>query len=197
VLSPVKQNGFTAVELMVTLSIMVILSTLALPAFHTFMAENRARSKAIELAAALQTAQSEAMRRNREVVFSFTDSPNPSIALTASATGKGWAISALPLSGASVTATEVVNVGGYAEGTGDVQISAPAASLCFLPNGSLKANTSTGITGANCFVDPANGVSIVLKPASGAKAWQVQVTPLGKILSCTGALDSSNAFTCS
>ena len=190
------QHGFTAVELMVTLSIMVILSALALPSFQTFMAENRARGKAIELAAALQTAQSEALRRNRQVVFSFTDSPNPVDALTASATGKGWASSALPLPNASVTAIEVINVGGYTEGTGDVQITSPTAALCFIPNGALKANTSTGITGATCTVDATNGVSIILKPARGDKAWQVQVTPLGKILSCTGSVNNSNVFTC-
>lgn len=191
-----REHGFTAVELMVTLSILAILSALALPSFQTFMAENRARGKTMELAAALQMAQSEALRRNREVVFAFTDSPRPVSALTASASGKGWATVALPLAGADTTSTrEVVNVGGYTDGTADVTIDAPTAAVCFLPDGSIKANASTGITGATCSVD-ATGAAFVIVPSRGDKAWQVLVTPLGRIASCMGAV-SAGVFTCS
>lgn len=59
-----RPNGFTLVELMVTLSVLVILTTIAVPSFQRAIANNRAAVGANELLAALQLARSEAVRRN-------------------------------------------------------------------------------------------------------------------------------------
>lgn len=198
ILSRRTQVGFTLVELMVTLSILAILAALALPSFQTFMAENRASGKTMELVSAVKTAQSEALRRSREVVFTLTDSPNPSASLTGVATGKSWATVALPLAGASSSVVpEVVTVGGYSEGSADVVIKASTAAVCFLPDGPIKADTATGVSGADCAVDASSGATFVLLPSRGTKRWRVSVTPAGKVSSCLGVGDDAATFTCS
>ena len=60
-------SGFTLVELMVTLAVLVILAAIAAPNFARIIAENRATSAANEFLGMLQTARSEAVRLNRLV----------------------------------------------------------------------------------------------------------------------------------
>lgn len=193
-----RHAGFTMVELMVTLAVMAVLAALALPSFQVFMAENRASGKTVELVAAVKTAQSEALRRSRQVLFTFTDSPMPSTALTGAVNGKSWATVVLPLADASSSVTpEVVNVGGYSEGTADVVVSASTTAMCFMPDGSIKANTATGVTGANCSVNASSGAQFLIQPSLGTKRWQVSVSPTGKVTSCLGTVGGSGVFTCS
>ena len=60
-------SGFTLVELMVTLAVLVILAAIAAPNFARMIAENRTTSAANEFLGMLQTARSEAVRLNRPV----------------------------------------------------------------------------------------------------------------------------------
>ncbi|MEN5180387.1 GspH/FimT family pseudopilin [Comamonas testosteroni] len=189
--------GFTMVELMVTMAVMAVLAAIALPSFQIFMAENRASSKTMELVAAIKTAQSEALRRSRQVLFTFTDSSMPSTALVGAINGKSWATVVLPLADAPSSVTpEVVNVGGYSEGTADVVVDASTTAMCFMPDGSIKANTATGVSGANCSVNASSGAQFLIQPSRGTKRWQISVSPTGKVTSCLGAV-GGGVFTCS
>ncbi|WP_312835750.1 GspH/FimT family pseudopilin [Comamonas sp.] len=194
---PLRQRGFTLVELMVTMSVLAVMSAIALPSFQVFMAENRAQGKAVELAAALKTAQTEALRRNRQVVFTLTSSVDPSTTLAGNAQGKSWASAALPLANSSDSTTPtVINVGGFTENAADVALKASSAGICFLPDGTLKANTATGITTANCTVDSSTGANVRVYASKGNKVWQVIVTPMGRISTCLGKEDASGSFAC-
>lgn len=191
-----RAQGFTLIELMVTLAVMAVLTAIALPSFSTFMAENRAKSKAAQLTAAIQSAQFEAFRRNRQVLFTLTSSIKPSSSLKGDASGQNWASVALPLANSDSDEAELIHVGGYTENSSDVILSASSAGLCFLPDGTLKANSATGVSGASC-ADPANGAELRVHASRGGKAWQVSVSPLGKISSCIGTVNSSDVFNCS
>lgn len=57
-------QGFTLVELMVALAVAAILLGIGVPSFMNIMERNRAASQTNELLGALQTARSEAVRRN-------------------------------------------------------------------------------------------------------------------------------------
>lgn len=61
-------GGFTTVELLVTLSIAAILVGLAVPAFGELIRNNRATAAVTRLAADLQFARSEAIKRNVRVL---------------------------------------------------------------------------------------------------------------------------------
>ena len=195
--SPAIQ-GFTLVELLVTMSVLAVMAAIALPSFQQFMAENRAQGKAVELAAAIKTSQTEALRRNREVVFTLTSSVDPSSALAGDTAGKSWASVTLPLANSSDSSTPtVIGVGGFTENAADVALKATSAGICFLPDGTIKANTATGVTTGNCTVNASTGANVRVYASKGEKVWQVIVSPMGRISTCLGKEDTSGTFTCS
>lgn len=67
-----RSAGFTLVELMMTLVILAILVTVALPNFTGFILNQRVKTTAFELVAALNYARSEAIKRNQNVVLQAT-----------------------------------------------------------------------------------------------------------------------------
>ncbi|MFZ4760850.1 MAG: GspH/FimT family pseudopilin [Burkholderiaceae bacterium] len=87
--------GFTVVELMIALAVVSILAGLAVPMFSDAVAARRVQSVAQSLAATLQTAQTEAIRRNRAIEVAFTTAtPTAANAATATAvsasSARGW-----------------------------------------------------------------------------------------------------------
>lgn len=73
-------RGFTVVELMIVVSVVAILASIAGPSFREIVAAQRVRSAASALGEALWLARSEALKRNAEVGFGFDN------------VGNGWAI---------------------------------------------------------------------------------------------------------
>ncbi len=64
-----SQKGFTLIELMISLGILAILATMAVPSFQRVIENNRVTSQANSLLSAVQTARSEAVRRGVPVRF--------------------------------------------------------------------------------------------------------------------------------
>lgn len=62
-------RGFTLLELMVTIALLVILVSVAAPNFQTFMARNQLTAAANELMMSLQFARSEAIRQRRDTTI--------------------------------------------------------------------------------------------------------------------------------
>src|SRR5947207_8578310 len=68
--SRVVAAGFTAIELLVVVSIVGVLAAIAGPSFAPLIASQRASSAATDLYVALATARSEATKRNADVTLS-------------------------------------------------------------------------------------------------------------------------------
>ncbi len=62
-----RQHGFTLIELMTTISVLAVLTLVALPAFREFVANQRIRNASFQLAAALTLARSQAITQNGNV----------------------------------------------------------------------------------------------------------------------------------
>ncbi len=78
-------NGFTLLELMVTIAIVAILGALAAPSFQAMIQANRSRTVSSEVMATLNLARSEAARRGQPVSVCRSSDGN-----SCSSTGTGW-----------------------------------------------------------------------------------------------------------
>jgi type IV fimbrial biogenesis protein FimT len=67
VYAPATTRGFTLIELMVTLAVLAILLSIALPNFQTLISSGRMASQANDLITALNMARSEAVKRAANV----------------------------------------------------------------------------------------------------------------------------------
>ena len=68
-----RRRGFTTTELMVTLGVVAVLSTIAAPAFRQMIATQRVRTAASALTESLWLARSEAVKRNANVSFTLAN----------------------------------------------------------------------------------------------------------------------------
>jgi type IV fimbrial biogenesis protein FimT len=62
-------RGFTLIEAAIVVSILAIVSAVALPSFAAFVADQRARSAASDLVTSILAARSEAIKRNADVAI--------------------------------------------------------------------------------------------------------------------------------
>ena len=76
-------RGFTLIELMVTLTVLAIVLSLAAPSFASLLASNRMSTQTNEFIVALNLARSEAVRRGLPVTLLSIDNDNYS---------KGWTV---------------------------------------------------------------------------------------------------------
>ena len=84
-------RGFTLIELLTTFSLLGVLIQLSLPSFTIWISNTRVRTVADSLQNGVRLAQAEAVRRNRQVVLSFTNG-TPSLGVPAVAGGANWSI---------------------------------------------------------------------------------------------------------
>ncbi|WP_355661989.1 GspH/FimT family pseudopilin [Halomonas salifodinae] len=73
-------RGFTLIELMVTIALVAVFATLAVPGFQQLMADNRRASEVNEILSVLSYARSEAVKRRENVTATITTS------------GTGWSV---------------------------------------------------------------------------------------------------------
>lgn len=83
-------HGFTLIELMVAVAVMAILVSAAVPSFTSVFNGNRLTGIANELAASLQSARMEALRRGQRVVVCSSADGASCVATPATDSWPGW-----------------------------------------------------------------------------------------------------------
>lgn len=78
-----KTAGFTLIELIITVTVLAVLMSIAIPSFSTYTANQRIRSASENLVSALNLARSEAVKRGAVIEV------NP---VTSSAWADGWRV---------------------------------------------------------------------------------------------------------
>jgi type IV fimbrial biogenesis protein FimT len=120
------QRGFTIIELMIGVLLVAILLGIGMPAFRSFILEQRLRATGSDLRVALTLARSEAVKRNREVTLRRTDE--------AEGWSKGWMIPIPP--DPDPDDPDVPALLKHVQ-TGDVTITGPDV-VTFTPSGRAK-----------------------------------------------------------
>ncbi len=194
-LPPRHGRGFTLVELVVTIALLSLLLGLAAPKFSVWVRNARVRTAADSLANGIRIAQGEAVRRNRQVVFFFTDSTSCDTTLTASGTGSFFAVRTVALT--SGDTVEAVKCGLLADAASTVSISG-ATAVCFNSMGRQIANATPGLgSGVTCTLD-ATGTSTFNVATSGTsvagsdRPLRVLVALSGQVRQCDPARTQSS-----
>lgn len=108
-------RGFTLIELIVAISVLAILVSLATPMYQSFVTNNRTRSAAYSLVSALSLARSEAVKRNTAV----------SVAPLGAGWQDGWEVET---GGTQISINEPAP---------NLVLSGPLAGVSYQPNGRL------------------------------------------------------------
>lgn len=194
---PARQHvqGFTLIELMVMLALLVALAMLAMYPMQEWINNNRVRSTADVLQNGLRQAQAEATRRSRTVMFALTDtatfaeSADPDDLEVATEAGGSnrvraphWGIFATRRTGADA---EFIEAGLQDNSGRAARITGPAA-ICFNSLGRLvtRTNAAAGVGDASCESTGIPARYDVDMDGANARSLRVEVGVGGRILMC-------------
>lgn len=147
-----RGQGFSLIELLVAVSVLGILTALAMPSFSSWIRNARTRTVADALQTGLRLAQSEAQRRTHSVVFFLTNSKACDTAATAIAGGSFWQIRTVPNALLTGDAAEAVQCGVLTDVSRDVNLtsSTNTTALCFGGDGRQTTLNNPATVGVNC-----------------------------------------------
>jgi type IV fimbrial biogenesis protein FimT len=169
-----RSYGFTLIEVLVTLSVAAILTASAVPAFRSFLQNDRAMTQSSSLVLSLNIARSEAIKQDISAGVSVCPSTDGLTCSGASTWEQGWVV--LGTAAASVP-TEVVP--SLSTGT-TLREAANSTAVTFF---------SSGVVGA-----PA---AFTLCDSRGASQGRyIQVTATGRVATAVGKDLSGHALVC-
>ena len=139
--------GVTLIELMVSISVLVILLTIAAPSFKDIMVSSRAVSLSNELVAALNLARSEAVKRGANVTVCKSQDPGATTPVCSTSANwvNGWLVFADDSTLGSVDVGDArLKVGEPAQAGGSgITVDAVFSNyISFLPSGAAQGNGS-------------------------------------------------------
>ena len=87
-----KQNGFTLLELIITIVILGIMASIAVPSYSAFITKNRQSSVYNNLVGTISLARLEAVKRSQVVTLCISTDQATCAATTATNWGSGWIV---------------------------------------------------------------------------------------------------------
>lgn len=173
---PHAKRGFTLVELMVTVAVIAIVATIAVPSFNNLIRGSRLTSSANEMVSMLQTARVAAVSKRASVsVCPSSDGA------TCGALGRRWIVLSTK---EGVLRDSVLN--GAVTVSSSPNLSAAGNKITFTPNGFSAAGTTPSGTIGLC--DPkmtsSNGVDV------SASTGRISTARRAATAACTGPGDN-------
>ena len=123
--------GFTIIELMMTMVILGVVVTLAVPSFNNFALKNRVNGASTEIQLSLLLARSEAVKRNSTVSITSANT---------AAWTQGWNVTYVDVGGTTRTLKT------QAAYTGSMTVTGPAAAVAYGRDGRLTGTTAVTFT---------------------------------------------------
>lgn len=196
------QQGMTLIEIMVALAVFGLLVLMAAPSFSTWIQNTRIRTTAESIQNGVQTARTEALKRNTAVEFALTS-------LLAAGTDADWVVRC-------VTAVDDLDGDGVADCPGAAVAPAPSVTPdAITQRPATEGSRNVVITSANTTIaflgtgrvtpTPAAVIAInVTNPSAGScvadsgsiRCLRVTVSPGGQVRMCDPAFSSSDPRGC-
>lgn len=202
----IRERGFTLLELMVGIAIVVLSLAIVAPGFADWIQNSKVRSYADSLQNALQFARAEAVRRNTTVTFQTASTLDNTCSLTI--TGSYWVVSAgsANASGACGTAVSdptsnaistsagpfILQAGPTATSLSSVSLSATQPVIAF--NGLGQLTTTSGAQPATIALTTYQITSpsgTCVAAGGNVRCLDVIVSPAGQTRMCDPSLTSS------
>ncbi len=190
------------IEMAVTMTVFAILVLLGVPSMTAWIRNNKVRTVTDSLQTGLRLAQTESLRRSRQVVFSLTNSTTPTvIPLPAVANGVSWAIYTVPSMTDGSEVPTFIQSGVLSNASANVTVNSNGvAAVCFNAVGRLVANAGANVIavtgGANC-AQPTVGVPPVqqfnITTPGADRPLQVNLGLGGQIHMCDPNVTLSNS----
>ena len=184
-----RQRGFTLVELVVTIALLAVLLGLAAPSFTTWTRNTQVRTVSDALQNGARLAQTEALRRNRQVVFFLTNTAGCTTSTAPAANGACGAIRTVPLTAGETAA--MVQCGNLSDRAAGIDISGPTA-ICFNSLGRQVANASPGVGTATCTLAVSGMSTYNISGVRADRALRVLVSLGGQVRQCDPARSLSS-----
>jgi type IV fimbrial biogenesis protein FimT len=123
--------GFTLIELLMTMVILGLIVTLAVPSFNAFVLKSRVNGAATEIQMSLLLARSEAVKRNATVSIAPVNT---------AAWSQGWSVTYVDGGGTTRTLKTQIAY------TGAMAVTGPAAAVAYGRDGRLTSTTAVTFT---------------------------------------------------
>lgn len=163
------EQGFTLVELMITVAIFIVLTVLAIPSFNQWIANTKIRSTTESILAGFQLARAEAVRLNRAVRMTLN-------------ADTGWSVT-------EVISGNVVQTRPAAEGSGGTTMTVtPGGATIVDFNGLGRVANVTPITQVD--------VDSTTIPAAKTKELRIMINAGGTARACDPSHPSSDPRGC-
>ncbi len=177
VLAKSKEQGFTLIELMISIAMLAVLLGLAAPSYRTFVTSNRLTAQANELVADLSLARNEAASRSRNVQVCIAAS-STSCAGSGSDWAAGWIVWVDNNNNSSLEAGEIIKYTAPLAGGVSMAATGPSSlsSLVYLPFGGFSAG-STSWTFTLCSPGDTTGRTVTVPITGRASAKRITTCP--------------------
>ena len=167
-----NKNGFTIIEILISIIVLSIITLIAIPSMSNFVANQKIRSTAIELMGALKLAQTEALKRNGPVTLSIN--------------GNGWTTTYKNMNNVVSTIDKRINL----TSNNNVSIAYPYSTITYSGDGLI---TPYGRVQTISFT---RSNSLCVANGGEARCLNLKIGSGGRLKLCDPSVSSSNISAC-
>jgi type IV fimbrial biogenesis protein FimT len=179
-------RGFTLVELMVTIAVLAIVMSVAIPSFSSLVNNNRLTAQANEILAAVMLARTEAIKQNENMVFCHS-SDGVNCSAPPAAGWQGWLVHGtvedVPIASGIVESARLVVL--PSANVANAVISGVGNSIRFTPQGLLRSgNTNNPLNGTLRICLPDTEISLNIRDVEMRSGGRARVSSVSEGQAC-------------